>query len=259
MIMLMATIDRVSAQAPRLLVGGALGLLLTAHLLLLGFFQISSEDTWWHLKQGELYVTTMSLPDQDPFAFTTAGREWIKFSWAADILLYLVFRIGGLPGLVFFRLLMLFVIVAVQYWILSDCGLHPLASTLIVFAASLAVRFRLLVRPEILSFLLILLLLAILLRLRAGPLWLPYLMLPNQTLWANVHASFIFGFAIPGLVLLANLVRGDRFVPGWGRLQLDRVRVRHLAAAVACLPLAALLNPHGVSLLLFPFDKSWSA
>src|SRR5512143_195658 len=76
-----------------------IGLLLVIHLALLGFFPVVSEDTPWHLKQGELYVTTMSLPSQDPFAFTTAGREWIKFSWAADVLLYLVFRVGGLPGL----------------------------------------------------------------------------------------------------------------------------------------------------------------
>jgi tetratricopeptide (TPR) repeat protein len=238
--------------APRL----TIGLLLVVHLALLGFHPIVSEDTPWHLKQGELYVTTMSLPDQDPFAFTTAGREWIKFSWAADIVLYLVFQTGGFPGLVFFRLLMLFAIVAVLYRILRDCGLHPLASTLVVFAASLAVRFRLLVRPEILSFVLILVLVAILLRLRAGPRWLPYLMLPVQAAWANVHASFVFGVAIPGLVLLANLARGDRIVPGWGRLELDRARVKHLAAAVACLPLATLLNPHGLSLLLFPVRQN---
>jgi tetratricopeptide (TPR) repeat protein len=122
--------------------------------------------------------------------------------------------------------------------------------------ASLAVRFRLLVRPEILSFVFLLLLMAILLRLRAGPIWVPYLILPVQVLWTNIHASFVFGFAIPGLVLLANLVPGDRVVPGWGRLRLDRARVRHLAAAVACLPLVALLNPHGAALLLFPLRQN---
>jgi len=233
-----------------------IGLLLAVHLALLGFFPVVSEDTPWHLKQGELYVTTMSLPSQDPFAFTTTGREWIKFSWAADVLLFLVFRVGGLPGLVLFRLLMLFVIAAALYWILRDCGLHPLASTLLVFAASLAVRFRLLVRPEILSFVLLLLLMAILLRLRAGPIWVPYLILPIQTLWTNIHASFVFGFAIPGLVLLANLGAGERVAPGWGRLHLDRSRVKHLAVAVAGLPLAALLNPHGASLLLFPLRQN---
>src|SRR3974377_2382761 len=85
------------------LLGIVLGVLLAAHLILLGFFQISDEDTWWHLKAGQLYVTTHSLPAQDPFAFTTAGREWIKYSWLADILFYLVFRAAGFPGLILLR------------------------------------------------------------------------------------------------------------------------------------------------------------
>ncbi len=80
------------------LLGTILGLLLAAHLILLGFFQISSEDTWWHLKQGELYVMSRSLPAQDPFASTTAGHQWIKYSWVADILFYLVYRATGPPG-----------------------------------------------------------------------------------------------------------------------------------------------------------------
>ena len=85
---------------PSRLLGFVLGLLLAVHLVLLGFFRISDGDTWWHLKQGELYVTTRSLPTQDPFAFTTAGREWIKYSWVTDVLFYLVFAVLGLPGLV---------------------------------------------------------------------------------------------------------------------------------------------------------------
>ena len=76
-----------------------LGLLLATHLLLLGFFKISSLDTWFHLKQGELYIATHSLPAQDLFAFITAGREWIKDSWLADVLFYLIFRAAWMPGL----------------------------------------------------------------------------------------------------------------------------------------------------------------
>ena len=103
-------------------IGIALGLLLTAHLVLLGFFPISSEDTWWHLKQGELYVTTRSLPDQDPFAFTTVGRQWIHFSWAADILFYLVFRAAGLGGLTLLRLFLFLLIMLLLYRTLRGCG-----------------------------------------------------------------------------------------------------------------------------------------
>ncbi len=243
------------APAGRLF-GIVLGLLLATHLVLVGFFPISSEDTWWHLKQGELYVTTRSLPAQDPFAFTTGGREWIHYSWVADILFYVVFWTFGLPGLVLFRLLLLLLIALVLYGLLRSCGLHPLASVLLVFVASLALRFRLLVRPEILGFLLLLTTLAILLRLHAAPPASAYLLLPVQVIWINVHGSALFGIAIPGLVFVANLVPGTWVAPGWGRLRLDRIRLGHLAAATACLPFASLLNPHGTSMLLFPFRQN---
>jgi len=233
-----------------------LGLLLAAHLILLGSFQLNSADTWWHLKQGELYVTTRSLPEQDPFAFTTAGREWIKYSWLADILFYLAFRAAGIPGLVFLRLLVLLLIALFLYRLLRACNLHPLGAVLLVFVASLALRFRLFIRPEILSFLLLLATVAVLLRLQAACPQTAYLLLPIQMVWTNIHASFVFGFGLPALVLLANLLPTGRAEPGWGHLRLDRVRIRHLAAATVLLPFSSLLNPQGARLLLFPFRQS---
>lgn len=243
------------ASSQRLL-GIVLGLLLIAHLILLGFFQISSLDTWFHLKQGELYVTTRSLPEQDPFAFTTAGREWIKYSWLADVLFYLIYHAAGMPGLVLFRLLTLLLITFLLYGILRRCGLHPLASVLLVYGASLALRFRLFVRPEILSFVLLLATIAILLRLKAARPWAACMLLPVQVAWVNVHASFVFGVALPALVLLANLFPEGRMAPGWGHLRLDGARVRRLAVVVAGLPLVGIINPHGVSMLLFPFRQN---
>ncbi len=240
----------------RRLIGTLIGALLAAHLALLGTFQLTDFDTWWHLKQGELYVTTRSLPAQDPFAFTTAGREWIKFSWVADILFYLTYRAAGVPGLVLLRLALLFAIALALYRILRGCGLHPLAAVLLVFVASLALRNRLFLRPETLSFLLLLATIAILLRLRRAPPGAPYALLPIQVAWTNVHASFVFGIGIPALVLLANLLPWERVAPGWGRLRLDRVRVRHLAGAIALLPAASLLNPHGAAMLRFPFRQN---
>jgi tetratricopeptide (TPR) repeat protein len=233
-----------------------LGLLLCLHLVLLGFFQISSLDTWFHLKEGELYVTTRSLPSQDPFAFTTAGREWIKYSWLADVLFYVVYAAAGFPGLVLLRLAFLFAIAWLLYRILRQCGLHPVAGMLLVFVASLALRFRLFVRPEILTFALLLLTLTVILRLQTSPRWMPYILIPLFITWVNVHGSYVFGLGIPGLVLLSNFIPGNWTAPGWGRLHLDRDRRHHLALAVMCLPVAGLLNPQGVGLLLFPFRQN---
>ena len=203
----------------------------SAHLALLGFFEITSLDTWFHLKEGELYVTTIFPPAQDPFAFTTQGREWIKYSWREYVIFYVIYAAAGFPGLILLRLGFLFLIAFVLYRLLRAYGFHPLAAVLLVFVASLALRFRLFIRPELLSFLLLLMTMAILLRLRTGPRWAAYAFVPVQIAWINVHASYVFGMFLPGLVLLANLLPGNRVAPGWDRLRLDRTRIRHLAAA----------------------------
>jgi len=243
-------------EAPSRWVLACLGLLLFVHLVLLGFFQVSSLDTWFHLKEGELYVHTRSLPGQDPFAFTTEGREWIKYSWLADVLFYLTYAAGGFPGLVLLRLGFLFAIAWLLYRLLRQCNLNPVAAILLVFIASLALRFRLFIRPEILTFALLLGTLAILIQLQASSPWMAYTLLPLFVLWVNVHGSYVFGLGLPALVLFANLLPGDWAAPGWGRLRLDPVRRRHLALAVMALPVAGILNPQGVGLLLFPFRQN---
>jgi tetratricopeptide (TPR) repeat protein len=245
-----------TGETPARWVLACLGLFLFVHLVLLGFFQVSSLDTWFHLKEGDLYVTTGSLPSQDPFAFTTEGREWVKYSWLADVLFYLVYAGGGFPGLVLLRLGVLFAIAWLLYRLLRRCNLNPVAAILLVFVASLALRFRLFIRPELLTFVLLLGTLAILLRLQTSPPWMAYTLLPLFVLWVNVHGSYVFGLGLPALVLFANLLPMDWVAPGWGRLRLDPVRRRHLALAVMVLPAAGMLNPQGVGLLLFPFRQN---
>ena len=142
--------------------------LLAVHLFLLSWFKVISVDTWWHMKQGALYVATRSLPAADPFAFTTAGHEWIKFSWVTDILFYAVYSVWGATGLVLLRMAVCALITLLLYRLLRRCGVHPLVAIVLVFVASLAMRFRLFVRPEIFSFAFLVLNVGILLRLRDG-------------------------------------------------------------------------------------------
>ncbi|MBP2671848.1 MAG: hypothetical protein H6Q85_1914 [candidate division NC10 bacterium] len=242
--------------APARWVLACCGLLLFVHLVLLGFFQVSSLDTWFHLKEGELYVTTWSLPAQDPFAFTTAGRDWIKYSWLADVAFYVVYAAAGFSGLVLVRLGILVVIAWLLYRIVRGCGLNPVAAILLVFVASLALRFRLFIRPELLTFLLLLGTLVVLLRLPVSSPWMAFALLPLFVLWVNTHGSYVFGIGLPALVLLVNVLPLAWCAPGWGRLRLDPGRRRHLALAVAALPVAGFLNPQGIGLLLFPFRQN---
>src|SRR2546427_7267654 len=57
-------------------------------------------DFWWHLKAGEIIVTSGSIPRTDLFSFTAAGEPFVLQSWLAEGLFYGGDRLGGLPLLV---------------------------------------------------------------------------------------------------------------------------------------------------------------
>jgi len=55
-------------------------------------------DTPWYLAAGNLILRTRSLPAHDPFSFTST-IPWLNHEWLAEVLLALVYRIGGFPSL----------------------------------------------------------------------------------------------------------------------------------------------------------------
>ena len=52
-------------------------------------------DFWWHLKMGEVIVTTGSLPQTDIFSFTSSGKPFLLQSWLAEIFFYGLYVLGG--------------------------------------------------------------------------------------------------------------------------------------------------------------------
>src|SRR5512144_1729468 len=57
-------------------------------------------DFWWHLKAGEIIVTTRSIPKTDLFSFTAAGHPFILQNWLLEVIYYAAYRAGGLALLV---------------------------------------------------------------------------------------------------------------------------------------------------------------
>src|SRR5438034_1098139 len=57
-------------------------------------------DLWWHLANGRLMLATGSIPHVDLYSFSAAGHPWVMHEWLADLAMYLLYRVGGLPWLV---------------------------------------------------------------------------------------------------------------------------------------------------------------
>jgi hypothetical protein len=58
---------------------------------------LAESDTFWQIRTGLDILRTHSIPDADPYSWTARGAEWHPNSWAFDVLLGLVYRLGGLP------------------------------------------------------------------------------------------------------------------------------------------------------------------
>ena len=214
-------------------------LLVISGALLLGLFskEISDTDFWWHLKSGEYIWQTHSLPDPDPFAYTTAsagsaypGEETTRHfnlthEWLSQLLLYLIYRAAGFGGVVLGRAALLagFCVVAGLIAYRRVGGFYrPIAVALATAAVASAFGAD---RPYLVSFLFVAILVAI---LDSGQERLLWFWPPLMLVWANSHGGFILGWAVLAAALLAK----------------PRRPVRSWALCVAA-ALIAGLNPNG--------------
>lgn len=215
-------------------------------LILYAARPIHDPDFWWHLKSGEVMAQNGGLLSTDPFTFSGDGvvsaREALilKGYWLWELTAYALYDLFGFNGIHLLSLLTIGAMAGVVTWQLrrQQVG-YALAALLLAPAFFLLSKTYALERPQVISFLLAALLVALLNRVRDGgqPGWtLPLLML----LWANLHGGFVVG----DLILLC-------FAAGAVlEYHHDLPRMRPLLGWVALGIGASLLNPNGA--LVFP-------
>jgi hypothetical protein len=196
----------------------------------------SAVDLAYHLKVGELIVAERAVPRTDVLAWTTAGRPWLDQNWGAQVALYGIWRLGGLPLLTVASALC-----AMATWglVAAACRRRTANLRLIagaVLAGYAAAAAGLSPRPQLFSMLLFATELYLLEVARTRPrvaLAIPLLMV----LWANLHGAFVVGVALLAIEVAAAIWRRDR----------SRA-ARYLLVTVASLA-GLLVNPWGVRVL----------
>jgi len=73
--------------------------------LLLSLEKIHCFDIWWHLATGKWIWTHKAIPSQDVFSFTQEGDPWIDFTWGFQALIYPIYKVSGLSGIILFKTL----------------------------------------------------------------------------------------------------------------------------------------------------------
>lgn len=205
---------------------------------------LNDGDTFSHIATGHWILAHRAIPTTDPFSHSFAGAPWVAHEWLAEVMLALADAAAGWSGTVALTV----AAAALAFFNLArHLGrfLPPGPTLLLVLLAAASVAPGMLVRPHILALPAFEAWIAGLLIACAAGRAPPWRLLPLMCLWANLHGGFILGLLlVPPLALeaaLAEPARARQTLTRWGAF---------LAAAT----LAALLTPHGLTGLLFPFQ-----
>lgn len=200
-------------------------------------------DFWWHLKAGEL-IASGGIPTTNIFAWTLpADTPFLYQSWLGEWLFYVLYRLGGLPMVVFARNLLGTVAFGlVAFEARRRSGSWRLAAGAALLAAAMTMN-NLTTRTQNWSwipFVVLLVLLGSYADNRLAPRWLIALPL-LMVFWVNAHGGFAIGMLVAGAFVagetLRRLLRQSRAL-SWERL-------RFLYLAFAGMIAALLINPLG--------------
>jgi cytochrome c-type biogenesis protein CcmH/NrfG len=225
--------------------------------------KIWNVDPWCILRIGHWVIENGGFPSHDAFSYTVSDHEWIELRWLFSAAAYFIWRAGGASGLILMQTALLavtFVVLAWPAWhgrLARGGGLTWLDVLTLALGLGAACS-RFVVRPELVTYLGVVVFLLILTRAEQGgakrSLWL----LPAiQVIWTNAHTVFILGPIIAWLWAGWSVLRAlaDRHA-GDAASNETTARgghVRRFLLVALFVTAACLINPYGLRGAMFPF------
>lgn len=219
---------------------------------------LATDDTWWHLKLGELYAAEGPRVTAEPMLHTAPDQQTVPHEWLFQVGLHRLFALGGFPALRMLHAGLVLAITAGVFWTLRRAGPSLGWAAAGTTAWLVLSWYRLIqLRPELVSLLALLALTHLALLRRGGPNIAGVLAcLLLFVLWVNVHSLFAIGLALLFAAAVGAAVAA-LFSSGDARA-LARDRALRLAALLVGATLVTALNPQGFDQHLLFFTESAS-
>jgi hypothetical protein len=213
-------------------------------------------DLWWHIKTGELIISTHRWATTDPYSYTSFGAPWMSCEWLGDVFFAAVYRFGGLIGLQSLLIVLSSSVILALYGFATlrsgNCKAGFIASAVLLVLADGSFNLR----PQMLGYFFLVLTLSALERFRQGKqrtVWLlPILFL----IWINTHGSWVIGLGTVALFIASGLVSfqtGSLEAQRWTKSERLRLETVFLVSLVV-IP----ITPYGVRLAAYPFTVASS-
>lgn len=164
---------------------------------------ISNLDIWYHLKSGQFIVENLKIPRTNTFSYIAAEHPGTDPYWLFQILIHFIYHLSGISGLIGFRIAAMIAAFFLLFRMMRKGDGYILPVSCLVLAAMVANE-RLVVRPEIASYLLLCLYFYILHQYRKGRGI--YLLILLQIVWANMHGFWVLGLFMVWAFLAGELI-----------------------------------------------------
>ena len=232
---------------------GLVSLVAIVFLQKISFFNI---DLGRHLENGKIVWQNPKVLTQNFYSYTEPGFAFINHHWLSGAVFYLVYLLGGFKLLTIFNALLAIFIFLLAFNFArkkSNFYLSAIMAIPIIFLLSERVE----IRPEIFSYLFIILSLILIDKTDKDKKWRRlFWFVPLFLLWVNSHIYFFIGLALLGIKLAAELI--SAFIKSASSFN-DRLRsawtsakpwiISFLVSSLVC-----LFNPNTWRGLLYPFN-----
>lgn len=196
-------------------------------------------DLWGHLLFGSATIAHGGVARVDSYSYSVAGLRWMNHEWLSQVLMAAAYGTLGLAGLTLIKLACAAAVTVFLAAAVGETGAAVPIQIVVVVLATLGLVPPMEFRPQIFTYALLSVVIALLARDNyrgRAPLWIA---VPMMAVWANLHGGFMVGLGAVGLygavAGLADLAAGRGLARG-----------RRLAALTAAGAAASLATPFGV-------------
>ena len=142
--------DNLSGTLVKIIAG-----LILAFIFALGLGRISGSDTFWHIATGKYTLSTLSIPQFDPFTFTMADTPWRPTEWLSEVIMYLIFSAGGFPGIIVFTSAAFAAAFLILFFHARSTGALPLVTLSLLALVGIDRLQHCIPRPQVFSYILL--------------------------------------------------------------------------------------------------------
>lgn len=201
-----------------------------------------TQDLGRHIKLGEIITSCRCVPKTNLFSYTMPNQTFINHHWLSEVVFYGLYLLGGVSAVVAFKIGVFLLVFGLVIW-LSLKRASPFWVTAFSMPYILMFSERFDARPEIFSFLFLILFIIAIERYRASKSVLLLLFLPLiQVFWVNMHIYFLVGVGLLGLLIIEQILLSGKKID------------KRLLLVTGITGLATIINPNGITGALYPLE-----